>query len=907
MKSILSAVIGATLALCVIESDAQTAVSERSVDFVIESKTLAGALDKWAQLTGIQLFSPDWDIAENLEAPRLDGTFTPQTALEALLRGTPLTYAWIDSRTVAIRRMRLPASSMAPRHGAHAADAKRLELETAGLMEFTEIASSPQRVPSNEGSGDYPKAVDDLEEVIVTGTHIRGAANTTAPMIVMDRAQIESTGLSSTSALVESLPQNFALANHSGVLVPGVSGPRTQGSSINLRGVGEGTTLVLLNGRRMAPGFFGSAVDISALPLSAIERVEVLTDGASAIYGSDAIGGVVNFILRRDFEGAETRVRTGWADGGVNEYRMSQTFGDAWTSGNALLSAEYLKRDLLPASARDFVPSSSEIGSLSPQDKNYALTFSGRQQLSNRIGVFADALYSSRDTYNEGGRVTLNENFRTDNPQLVATAGLDAQLGRNWLIEGSGSYARDKLDQRQHDDSVVEFGLGELLAKTEYEIRSAQVKADGPLFNLSGGPVRLAIGADWRSESMQVSTAFTLAGPLQDLDLNQTVRSVFAEVQAPFVSEANALRGIRRLEVSLAGRFDDYSNFGSSFDPRVGIMWEPVKGFRLRGTYGTSYKAPALLDYNVADNVAAAFTNGDPGSPPGQSYQMFVSGTDPETFRAQESESLSIGAEIVPAPNWQLSINYYKINYHDRIAQVTASPASMLANPAAFAGLVIRDPSVAQVNHFIEVANLGQGFIPFDPDFNPDPNFTPDSVDVILDFRKRNLSAVETRGLDVSTSYELEVGDGTLALGVAGTYILELRQKTTPSSASFDNYDTFATPPDWRVRGSLGWQRRSWSVNLFLNHTDSYVDNRTVPVSPISSYTTVDAHVAYDFTETFKTGFLSGLVVSASVQNLLDQDPPRTAVISIDSDMGFDPTNANPMGRFVAIELQKSW
>ena len=133
---------------------------------------------------------------------------------------------------------------------------------------------------------------------------------------------------------------------------------REQGSSVNLRGIAEGTTLVLLNGRRLAPGFRSAAVDISALPLSAIERVEILTDGASALYGSDAVGGVVNFILREDFEGVETRLRAGAADG-LNEYRASQALGNSWDTGNFVASVEYFQRDALDAADRDFVPSNS--------------------------------------------------------------------------------------------------------------------------------------------------------------------------------------------------------------------------------------------------------------------------------------------------------------------------------------------------------------------------------------------------------------------------------------------------------------------------------------------------------------------------------------------------------------------
>ncbi len=100
-------------------------------------------------------------------------------------------------------------------------------------------------------------------------------------------------------------------------------------SSVNLRGIGSGSTLVLLNGRRVANyAFDGGAVDVNSIPLSAVERVEILKDGASAIYGADAIAGVVNFILRKDFQGLEATAYGGWTEhGGGNQYQAVITGG----------------------------------------------------------------------------------------------------------------------------------------------------------------------------------------------------------------------------------------------------------------------------------------------------------------------------------------------------------------------------------------------------------------------------------------------------------------------------------------------------------------------------------------------------------------------------------------------------
>jgi outer membrane receptor protein involved in Fe transport len=747
-----------------------------------------------------------------------------------------------------------------------------------------------------------------LEEIIVTGTNIRGIENNTAPVTVLTREYIDATGFGNTAQLIESLPQNFALANQTSVGVQDVSGSREQGSSINLRGLGEGTTLVLLNGRRLAPGFRSAAVDISALPLTALERVEVLTDGASALYGSDAVGGVVNFILREDFEGAETRLRSGYADG-TDELRVSQAFGNAWDSGNALFSAEYYKRDGLVAADRDFVPTTSLIGGLLPEDENYSAVFTGNQQLGGAVSLFADAIYTQRDSTNQAGRTTFFETGDVDNSQGNATLGLEWLIGQNWQIELSGSYGRNDLSV---DTNGVD-GLGNPIPATIdtlFESEAGRLKADGTLFKLPGGDLRAAIGVDYRSESYEdMTTRMNVVTP--GVTSDQTIRSAFAELYVPLVGEANAMQGMQRLEVSLAGRYDDYSNFGSSFDPQYGLMWEPVTGFRLRGRYGTSYKAPNLVDYSFRSNTAAAITDIDPASPFGFSYQLQAVGIDAGGLQAQESESTSVGFEFQPpsVEGLAVSIDYYKIEYRNRIANPPQSAGVLLSDPASYANLIIRNPTPDQVNQFIALANLGQGFLAFDPFTFAFPylGFTPDQVAVILDVRRRNLSVVDTSGLDLSTQYEFKAGPGRVALGLAGTYVLDLERQITSTSTPFDSVDTFGNPPEWRARGFISYRLGGWATNLFVNHTDSYMDNRLLVPAKVDSYTTVDARLSYSFSERFSTGVLSGLEIAASVQNALDEDPPATAVFNLANDLGFDPTNASPLGRFIALEITKSW
>ncbi|HWK48261.1 MAG TPA: TonB-dependent receptor, partial [Steroidobacter sp.] len=751
------------------------------------------------------------------------------------------------------------------------------------------------------------RPLEDIEEIIVTGTNIRGVENSTAPVTVLTREYINSTGYSTSGQLLASVTQNFAAANQSGQNVPGVGGSREEGAAINLRGIGEGTTLVLINGRRLSPGFRSAAVDISALPLSAVERVEILTDGASAIYGSDAVGGVVNFILRNDFEGVETRVRAGAADG-VDELRVSQSLGSSWDSGNVVMALEYYDRDLLRASDRDFVPANALVGSLAPEDENYSAIITGRQELTGSLAVFVDALYSKRDSFNAGGRINFGENTFTENPQYQATVGVDWNVAGDWQLEISGSYADNKLEQTQNN--VVANAQNPFLFDSRFKIEAGELKVDGTLFGLPGGNVRAALGGAYRSESYEELSKRPNGVVNFSGDADQSVKSAFAEVYVPIFGESNAVEGIRRLELSLAGRYDDYSTSGSSLDPQAGLMWEPVTGFRLRGRYGTSYKAPSLVDYNLATNAAIAGFVPLPGR--GLTHLLQITGTDVAGLSPQESESSSFGFDYTPqaAQGLTMSLNYYKIRYSGFIT-TPGTPAVLVGNPAVYGDLLFNDPSVDLVNQFIAIGRLGiQGFRALNPNFTPNTNFDPATIDIIVDARRRNLSSISSSGIDLATQYDWKVGANSFLVGISGTYALERELQVTRLADEADTVGTIFNVPNWRARASMSWQRGGWGANLFVNHTDSSQDTRvtTAPgLRDIDAYTTVDVRVAYNFSNRFNSGFLKGFMVALSATNALDEDPPSVAVTPNSFDPGFDPTNASPLGRLIALEFSKTW
>ena len=218
-------------------------------------------------------------------------------------------------------------------------------------------------------SGFDAVAADDAEpprgtfRIEVTGTRIlRSDVESALPVQVITRDDIERGGFASVAEILSKLSANvgaFGDALSVGIQFSGLAVLRPGMTSVNLRGIGDGSTLVLINGRRVANyAFDGGAVDVSAIPLAAIDRVEVLKDGASAIYGTDAIAGVVNFVLRKDYRGADVSAYGKFTQHrGGDQYRTSASVGrgDLARDGfNAFITLDYQKDEALRTPDRAF-------------------------------------------------------------------------------------------------------------------------------------------------------------------------------------------------------------------------------------------------------------------------------------------------------------------------------------------------------------------------------------------------------------------------------------------------------------------------------------------------------------------------------------------------------------------------
>ncbi|WP_191225218.1 TonB-dependent receptor [Edaphosphingomonas haloaromaticamans] len=289
------------------------AAEERRIEYNIEAGDLGEALKIVSRLSGKEIiFNSEAVLGKT--APRLHGPFSADDAVHVLLEGSDLVAQY--RKDVIIIRGR----------------------------------STP--------SGDLTDRSADVTDIVVTGSNIRGVVPAGSPSITVDRADIDRSGYGTTQQILQALPQVFGGGPNAATF--GISNVNDsaygeyQASTVNLRGLGASSTLALVNGHRVPLGGYGTFADISLIPTSAIERIEILTDGASAIYGSDAVAGVVNLKLREHFEGAESRFRFGSADGDFNEIQVGQLLGHSWSTGHALLAYEYFHQGNLPASDRPY-------------------------------------------------------------------------------------------------------------------------------------------------------------------------------------------------------------------------------------------------------------------------------------------------------------------------------------------------------------------------------------------------------------------------------------------------------------------------------------------------------------------------------------------------------------------------
>lgn len=998
----------ALLALASLDVPAVCAADTQATYFFnLPEQSLGDTLRAIGQQTATNiLFDPETVI--NRIAPALHETLTASEAIERALQGSNLN-AKQSANTILIR----PSSSEAAGFKQSNAAKPTANNATASALRLAQSDPNASVLASEaEGQGELADSRRDsetntqerLEEIVVTGTHIRGSQPAGARVIALGREEIDKSGYGRIEDVLATLPQTFG-GNTEGNQALDANN-LNRGSEIQLRGLGTGTTLVLVNGHRQASGGLqGSFVDISSVPLAAVERIEVLADGASALYGSDAIGGVVNIILRKDYQGAESRMRFATAGGHADEIQLSQVFGGGWSRGNALLGYQYSERGKLPAYARaasasngnftsrgggDFrqsagnpatvvdpstgaplyaIPEGQDGTNLTHDDlrsganyTDFAHTFwmlpkqsahsffaSASQSLTDGLELQGDLRFSSRDfttlfggatsfifvdtsnpfffdAYGDGTPfMALNYDFGDDfGPQrqegatktYAANIGLTDRLPGDWTAKLNASFARER--NKWNDFNVVDFDAlyvalsdpnpatafnpfgdgshtspatidairSSLHAQGRSTVKSLDLIFDGPALRLPAGAARLAIGASYRKEDLN-----TISESGRPADNNRHSSAVFAELAVPLVSEDIRRRALNRLELSVAGRYEDYNDFGATFDPKYGISWWPLESFKVRGTWSTSFRAPpfSLLSTALLPSVSNFRQVADAGSPGGAVNVLALAGGNPDL--SEETATVwSAGFDFSPVTlaGFGMSLTYFNIAYRNKIA----SPSTLeevLANPEQYSGSIITDPTPEQIDAVCSRA-----------DFLGDPASCTLPIGFIVDARYQNLAVTKVAGLDFDLHYARESAYGRWGLGVTSTYTFHNRIAVVEGAPSRDVIDTTLSPLSMKWRGSISWARSGWSADAFVNHQGSYDDTLSPTLRRVGAYTTVDVNLAYAIPNGH--GWIDGTELSLSATNVFNHMPPF-----VNWFYGYDLANAKLLGRLTSVQIVKSW
>ena len=885
--------------------------------FNIEAQPATQSLIDYARQAHTQL-GYDVDIVDAILTNPVVGEYDPAEALELLLEDTGL-QAEFGNRGIFIRRVatREVGGGIEGRAPAVAeTNSLRFAQTFAAGAQLTVTQNQTSRSTEKNSGNDEKKRP--LEEIVVTGTNIRGIAPESSPTWTFDREDLLTSGASTAQDFLQLMPQNFG-GGSQGYSLVGLpdddsasfnTGQGSFGSSVNLRGFGSGSTLVLLNGHRLAPSSgIGDFVDIAMIPTSAIERVEVLTDGASSIYGADAIAGVVNFVLRDDFEGLEITLRHGTAHGDVDEYRASLTAGGQWDSGHALATYEFFDVSDLSAEDRTFSNAAPLPNDLLPCQNRHSIFGTVSQKLNPDVEVFADLLYSDRKAVREFTNPGL-ESFRTapTSDNLNISSGGSWKVSKTWFLDISGTYSKLQINANSTGaDTLGRRHIDSDAWMTDY-------KASGAILALPAGDLKVAIGGHYREED------FTNFDPINGEVVRHAGRNVsafFGEAFIPIVGADNVVPAIERLELSISARVDRFSDFDSTTNPKIGVLWSPIDALSLRGSYSTSFNPPPLGRVGANDisilvartsliNSLLGLTAGDPSI--ADVVELSVSGTAKD-LDAEESKAFTMGfdfSEQRARHRFTLSATWFDIAFENRLGSVPVpgnrptldAPNIAFNNPDLFPeGAVIFFPTLEQVNDALSSVDR--------PLFNVDGSNPLDAGIINSVLLVRNLARTEVTGFDFDLDYSLDADLGVFSAGVSGTFLHDFEKQAAITTPLVEQIGTLYNPVDLRLRGRTAYSRDGFGANLFINYTGAGRVDNTADAARIDSWTTVDVTLSYDTREKYSNSALDNAVLRLSVRNLFDKDPPSTPSIPSLGIFGFDPTNASPLGRFTALEVTK--
>ncbi|ENU62853.1 hypothetical protein F980_01488 [Acinetobacter lwoffii NIPH 715] len=663
-----------------------------------------------------------------------------------------------------------------------------------------------------------------VQKVTVTGSSIKGvAAQSASPITVLKVEDLVNQGVTTVEEAL-----NKVSANQAGFAVSqNIGKSNTSGSAANLRGIGTDKTLILLNGRRLANSPFStSEVNLNIIPLAMVDRIEILRDGASAVYGADAIAGVINFIIKKEYEGFgvsgglqapeekngdkyDVSIFGGYGDldeqgfnvYGVVDYRTSDMImakdrkvsrrgglipelnmaigSTAGFPANLLDSGvgvvnPYINQNcnnapnVFVSGTRCLLNTQALIG-ITPEEETFSALAKGTFKLTDSLNAVAEYIYTESKVKTSiapdvwGGSLTIpntskyypgngitpgiaglvddeatlylrsqsgNRVSQSENESNRFFAGIEGEV-LGWDINGGVTYAESEatdnfvsgyLNQSQvqaalNDGTLNPFGpqaAADVGKWSTFDVAgptnmatldatTVDFTASRPLFELPAGEVGFAVGASYTTQDWEAKVNADLVRqvPGSGIDPNKPssagdrdITAVFTELHVPILPS---------LEAQLAARYDDYSDFGDTFNPKASLRWEPTKELMFRTSYSTGFRAPSMWEINSLQSETFTSSNfSNPrvcdanGQPTNNQYadqcgMQFKrkQGGNPD-LQPEESTSFTAGLVFEPIKNLVFTADYYNIDIEGLVGSI--SPNMIFDDLDRYGHLIVYAP-----------------------------------------------------------------------------------------------------------------------------------------------------------------------------------------------------------------------
>jgi len=396
----------------------------------------------------------------------------------------------------------------------------------------------------------------------------------------------------------------------------------------------------------------------------------------------------------------------------------------------------------------------------------------------------------------------------------------------------------------------------------------------------AGRPAALAVGTEFSHQEFyqKANVAFaekvvasTGYDPATD---NEGKRDVFA-----FYSELN-VPVLKQLEFTGSVRYDKYSDFGDTVNPKVSFRFQPVEKFLIRGSYSTGFRAPSLYELNSPQTYTNTANNwNDPVRCPGGTAipgastaancdtQFLTLTGGNKDLKPEKSKNWTLGFVVEPINNLSLGFDFWWLKLEHSIGVL--ADTTIFSDPTKFAALFVRAPDGSLSTDGSQCPGANCGYI--------------------LDLTE-NLGGVNSNGIDLSANYRWRAGDiGTFNFGFNGTYVNKYEYQDEEGGAWIQNVGIYSgTGPIFRWQHNLtaAWNRGDWSAGLVNRYKSGYTDANGV--NKVPAYSLWDAYGTWQATK--------ALTLTAGIRNLLDKDPPlstQTATFQV----GYDPRYTDPLGR----------